>query len=105
MSKTFFTLDELFEERRAQLKAEHEAREADPEYQAREAKRRADREAQIDREIAEGKRDADGELITHPCERCEEPTHEFNVEAFEATGAKVCDSCADEVLAELDADD
>lgn len=95
------TLDELFADLSAKLKAEADARDADPEIQRRETERRAAYAAQIDREIAEGKRDADGEWITVTCERCEEQMDAANVEAFEETGMLVCDMCADEVLAEL----
>lgn len=99
------TLDELFRqesERRARESAEWEAR---PEVQAMRAERQAQQRALIEREIAEGKRDEDGEWIMHTCERCEEETPWTNVEAFEETGMLVCDACADEVLAELGGDD
>jgi hypothetical protein len=99
------TIEQLGDDLRARNLAEAKRREADPEYQARERDRLARQAAQVEREIAEGKRDADGQWVTTPCARCAEPMDAANVEAFEETGELVCDSCADDVFAEMENDE
>jgi len=64
--------DDIFEETAARIRAENDATEASPRYQA---KRKADAEAlerQFAREIADGTRRADGSLIEDEDEEDEE---------------------------------